>query len=308
MGNTLGNALVRSMRLCVSSRIIPLPFKFIWFTIFGWLLKRRFLRSFRPAITMQCGCRLAGGPTDSNLNKIILFRDVFEPALSDLIRRIVGEGDFCIDAGANAGNFALIMAKKVGASGRVFAIEAAPGNVKLLKNNVDINGFGDRVEVIDAAVTDAPGEVTFYVHPKNDMLCRLELPQKSDIDYWLMGRSWQPVTVRANTLTALVGNAAEKISFIKLDVEGVETKISGEILKSFPHERLCIAIEAKAPHIRETLEPFEKAGFFVYDLHNDYRWVLETKQRPVSREKFADLYKKPMMVDVLLSRKELVLP
>ena len=212
-----------------------------------------------------------------------------------------------MDVGANVGYFTLIMAEKVGGSGKVISIEAAPGNVKLLKNNVELNGFNDRVDVIEAAVSDSRGEVTFYIHPKNDMLCRLELPQKNDIDYWLMGRKWQPVIVQSNTLSALAGNVAEKVSFIKLDAEGVETRINRDILDSFSHERLCIAMEAKAPYIRETLEPFEKAGFYAYNLHNDYRWVFENKVKPVSRENFADLYAKRIMVDVLVSRRELPL-
>ena len=263
------------------------------------------MRSFRPAIITRYGCKLAGGPTDSNLNKIILYREVFEPVLSDLIWRIVGEGDICIDVGANVGYFTLIMAKKVGGSGKVIAIEAAPGNARLLKSNVELNGFGDRVRVIEAAVSDSAGDVTFYIHPKNDMLCRLELPQKTEMDYWLMGRRWQPVIVRANTLRALTGDIAEKVSFIKLDAEGVETRVIKDILTAFTHERLCVAMEAKAPHIRETLEPFEKAGFFAYNLHNNYRWVFEKKVKPISRENFADLYAERMMVDVLISRREL---
>ncbi len=303
--NKAGKVLERSMRTCVSNAFIPIVFKWIWLNICIWILRRKFMGSFKPPVKTLYGCELAGGPADSSLNMIVFYRDVFEPVLSDLIWQIIGEGDICIDAGANVGYFTLIMAKKVGVTGKVIAIEAAPNNVKRLKNNVELNGFGDRVKVIEAAVNDRSGEVTFYIHPKNDMLCRLELPEKNDIDYWLMGRKWQPVTVWADTLYELAGNMAEKVSFIKLDVEGVESRINKEIISRFTNERLCIAMEAKAPFIRDALEPFEKDGFQVYDLHNDYRWVFEKKMKPASKEKFADLYKKRMMVDVLLSRREL---
>jgi hypothetical protein len=77
------------------------------------------------------------------------------------------------------------------------------------------------------------------------------------------------------------------------------------ILENFTSSRLCIAIEAKQPYIRETLEPFERAGFYVYDLHNDYFWVVENKIKPATRVSFEGLYAKKYMVDVLLTRREL---
>jgi len=66
-----------------------------------------------------------------------------------------------------------------------------------------------------------------------------------------------------------------------------------------------VAIEAKQPYIRETLDPFEKAGFFAYNLHNNYLWVVENKIKPATRMSFEELYAKKYMVDVLLSRREI---
>jgi hypothetical protein len=78
-------------------------------------------------------------------------------------------------------------------------------------------------------------------------------------------------------------------------------------MEKFTNPRLCVAIEAKQPYIRETLKPFEQAGFFVYNLHNDYMWVVENKFKPVTRVSFEKLYEENYMVDVLLSRTELPL-
>jgi len=203
------------------------------------------------------------------------------------------------------GYFTLLMAQRAGGKGRVIAIEAAPGNAARLIQNIKLNDFEDRVEVISAACSDCAGALTFYLHSKNDMLCRLERPKKGELDYWLMGKNWRSTVVRADTLSALVGSDAPKVSFVKLDVEGTEHRMCKDILKNFTSSRLCVAVEAKQPYIRETLEPFERAGFFVYNLHNDYSWVVENKIKPATRVSFEELYAKKYMVDVLLSRMEI---
>jgi FkbM family methyltransferase len=279
----------------------------LWIFTGIFLIKRRFMHSFQRTITTQYGNKLAGAPADSSLNQIIFFRDVFEPVLSKLVWNIVEEGDVCVDAGANVGYFTLLMAQKAGCRGKVISIEAAPGNAARLTQNIKLNNFEDRVEVISAACSDSAGALTFYLHSKSDMLCRLERPKKDELDYWLMGRKWMSTVVRADTLSALVGRDAPNVSFIKMDVEGTEHKMCKDILKNFTSSRLCVAIEAKQPYIRETLEPFEKAGFFVYDLHNDYLWVVENKIKPATRVNFEELYARKYMADVLLSRREIPL-
>jgi hypothetical protein len=89
-----------------------------------------------------------------------------------------------------------------------------------------------------------------------------------------------------------------------IDVFGnmIERSMRACVASSFA---LCVAIEAKQPYIRETLEPFERAGFFVYNLHNDYLWVIENKIKPPTRVSFEELYAKKYMVDILLTRREI---
>ncbi|MBV8906508.1 MAG: FkbM family methyltransferase [Acidobacteriia bacterium] len=270
-----------------------------------FLLKRRFMHSFQRSITTQYGNKLGGAPADSTLNLVIFYRDVFEPVLSKVIWNIVEEGDICVDAGANVGYFTLLMAQKAGRTGKVISIEAAAGNAAHLIQNVKLNNFEDRVHVINAACSDFASALTFYLNSNNDMVCRLERPKKGEVDYNFFDNNWQSTVVRADRLSALVGADAPNVSFIKLDVEGTEHKLSKDILESFTSSRLCVAIEAKQPNIRKTLEPFEKAGFFAYDLHNDYLWMIKDRIMPATRVSFEELYAKKQMVDVFLSRRQI---
>lgn len=74
------------------------------------------------------------------------------------LREVVKPGMTVIDVGANVGQMTLEMAHLVGPSGKVIAIEPAPGNVEILRKHVRKNGFGDRVTIIEAACSDIDGE------------------------------------------------------------------------------------------------------------------------------------------------------
>lgn len=302
----LGHVLVRSMRGCVALPSLLDPFKALWILLCYAVLKQRFMCSFLPEIGSNYGFSLAGSPVSSMLNRIVLYRGVFEPALSEVIDKLVGKGDVCLDVGANVGYFTLLLAHKVGPTGRVMAVEASPGNIGKLQSNIAKNHDDDRVQVVHAACSNFSGQSTFYVHRRNDMHCRLELPQKTDRDYWLMGpNSWRPITVDVKTIPQILGDQAALVSFVKLDIEGAEHLVCQHLIAHCSHSRLCVALEAKAPHVRQTLAPFEQAGFHVYNLHNDYRWLVNTKTLRPTPETYENLYAQQHMVDVLLSRQAL---
>ncbi|MEO5670840.1 MAG: FkbM family methyltransferase [Ramlibacter sp.] len=303
----LGHAIRCGMRAVVRWPRWLDPLKAVCLAFGVLLLKRGFMRGFQPPLQADYGFGLAGRPTESMLNGIVFFRGVFEPVLSEVIDRTVCEGDVCVDAGANAGYFTLLFARKVGAAGRVVAIEPVPGNVKRIERNVAHNGFESRVRIAAAACSDVPGQATFHVNTRNDMHCRLHLPRKTEADYWLMGGrgSWREITVATNTLAGILGAQAPEVSFVKLDIEGAEHLVVRDLIAHCVHPRLMVALEAKAPHIRETLEPFEKAGFHIYDLRNDYRWLLNTQVASPLACSYESLYERKYMADVLVTREKL---
>lgn len=302
----IGIALLRSMRACVAWPSVFNPIKTLWILLCYGILKQRFMRDFTPEIRTLYGFSLAGSPVSSVLNRIILYRGTFEPALSNVIDKLVHEADVCMDVGANVGYFTLLFAHKVGPGGRVMAVEASHGNIGKLQSNIAKNKYDARVHVVHAACSNFSGQSTFYVHRKNDMLCRLELPKITERDYWLMGpRNWRPITVAVQTIDQILGEQAAQVTFVKLDIEGAEHLVVSQLITYCTHKRLRVALEAKAPHIRKTLAPFELAGFFVYNLHNDYRWLVDTKTVQPTPETYENLYAQQHMVDVLLSRQAL---
>jgi FkbM family methyltransferase len=89
-------------------------------------------------------------------------------------------------------------------------VEPNPETLPLLRRNIADTGFVDRVEVIEKALTDAPGRLTFYSAPGGDTSSLH--PQ---------GHSARAVDVETAALDALVDEPA-RVSAIKIDVEGGE--------------------------------------------------------------------------------------
>jgi FkbM family methyltransferase len=303
------------MRACIANDRIPVFAKQVFVMLAGgpdvlvkpngWTLKALGIESDETPVESDYGTKFVTGRSSSKLTAFLRFRGAVEPALSEFILRHVQEGDVCVDAGANIGYFSLLFAQRVAPSGKVIAIEPAPDNVRRLRANLELNGAAGVVDVIEAACAPQKGETQFYLHGDNGEWCRLSPPTKDDWDRHLMGKTWIPVTVAADTLTSIVGADAQRVSFIKIDIEGGETTITPEIAAGFPHPSLVVALEVRA-QIEATLAPFQERGFYVYDLHSDYPWLFERKVPAISQVAYRDLYHRNF-ADVLLSRQPLAL-
>jgi FkbM family methyltransferase len=70
------------------------------------------------------------------------------------------KGARVFDLGAHQGVVALMLAERVGAEGKVVALEANPHNAAVARRNCQLNGVG-QVEIVHAAVAEKSGQVTF---------------------------------------------------------------------------------------------------------------------------------------------------
>lgn len=73
---------------------------------------------------------------------------------------VVKKGRVVFDVGAHCGFYTLLSSELVGPSGKVFAFEPLPRNIKYLKEHININGVKN-VIVVEAAVSDCEGESFF---------------------------------------------------------------------------------------------------------------------------------------------------
>lgn len=162
-------------------------------------------------------------------------------------------GDLFVDVGANIGSYTVLASAVCGA--RSIAIEPDPGAVQSLERNVEINGIGDRMSVIEAAAGAAPGTVRFTIG--QDTTNRVA----ADTD-----AATREVQVR--TLDDIL--AKEDPILIKMDVEGYEPEVVAGALTVLKKPSLAALItETADPSIRSVLtnngfvcasyDPFERA-------------------------------------------------
>jgi FkbM family methyltransferase len=133
--------------------------------------------------------------------------------------KYIRQGDLVIDVGGNIGQTALMMAKAVGAKGKVISFEPFAETHDRFQKNLSINPNISNVRLEKLALGEKAAELEMYVeNEKNSGGNRIK-PQgektSSDIQ--------KVTTVTLDEYYSKVG--AGKISLIKIDVEGFEMKV-----------------------------------------------------------------------------------
>lgn len=125
---------------------------------------------------------------------------------------LLSHGDVAVDAGANHGLYALPIARAVGPSGRVLAIEPQPLFAGRLRASAVANRLS-QLTVLEAAVSSEEGRASFDLEesPESDSPSAGGPPQLASVE------------VRVTTLDRATGEAGlADVSFVKLDVGGAE--------------------------------------------------------------------------------------
>ncbi len=134
---------------------------------------------------------------------------IFEPQEIELVKQHVSLGDTVVDIGANIGYYTLIFARLVGEHGKVFAFEPDPTNFALLKKNVEINGYSN-VVLVPKAVSNENKTAKLFLCEHNQGMHRVYnsvfCNDSIEIEFLKLDDYFQD----------------EKISFIKIDIEGAE--------------------------------------------------------------------------------------
>lgn len=145
-----------------------------------------------------------------------------EPLESAVVARLVGPGDVAADIGANLGWYTNLLSQRVGSSGEVIAVEPIAELVAKMREQADVNGVGDRVTVLEAAVAENSGPLRLVRQSTlqiSHVKARSEAVPRGHI-----------VVVQGATFSDVAGRLTGEISFVKVDVEGLEAVVLGGIL------------------------------------------------------------------------------
>ncbi len=189
----------------------------------------------------------------------------YEVGLQRLIENQVQAGDVCIDIGANFGAITLALCRQVGPSGKVISFEPGPDYFKRLNSNISLNHDLKKIsEVYSVGISNQPGELFWAEDPS--------APGNAG----LLETSGRAVPV--TTLDDFVEEKnIERLSFIKIDTEGMETEVLEGARKALQKFRPKVVFETlmdfeairKRPIRKEAEAFFLSLNYQIYDILDD---------------------------------------
>lgn len=139
----------------------------------------------------------------------------WEPLETDVVRRLCRSADFVLDIGGNIGWYSVIVAKVIGAAGRLITFEPDPDNFAILVRNLErVHGVGQTMPR-HAAVSDREGVLQLFLAEGN----------RGDHRIFNDGTNRPSIDVRTSTLDALLADELRLPDLVKSDTQGSEARI-----------------------------------------------------------------------------------
>jgi len=142
----------------------------------------------------------------------------------DFLRARAPEGGVFVDVGANVGTYAMVLARHVGAGGKVIAIEPHPVTHARLAFNRAASGFA-QVRLVAAAAGSSDGEL--MIETDGDNL---------GASHIVTGKAaGNVIRVPSLRLQRILGDAGvDHVDALKIDVEGYEDRVLTGFFKDAP--------------------------------------------------------------------------
>jgi len=198
--------------------------------------------------------------------------------------RFIREGSTVLDIGANIGVLTELFAKRVGADGRVIAIEPETYNMRRLAERLDRCGLKGRIELFEGVATNYVGQAKLAVsvdHPG---------------DHHIAGSGQ---FVAATTVDAMLeARDLPSVSFIKIDVQGAEECVIEGMERCLERDSplLCVEVDnASLQRFGSTaqslLDRLRHAGFKPAIVRNSILQLLppDKVQEKVNRRGYCDI-------------------
>jgi FkbM family methyltransferase len=185
----------------------------------------------------------------------IRFSRTFDPKYADgsweieiqrVLEKYLQPGMTFYDVGAHGGFFALLGAKLVGSTGNVICFEAHPATAKCCRRELEINSITN-VDVINAAVSDSAGVVTFYEGPCPSMAS-------------LVLEHGNAMSIPAITLDDMIESHPTP-RVIKMDIEGGEARALKGARKLLTKVRPILITEIHGAEGEEYCREIEKFDY-----------------------------------------------
>jgi FkbM family methyltransferase len=193
--------------------------------------------AFRPMLSRLVNL-LRAGPVDvqyqgasfrfyhqaSATERGALFNPDYNLEELDFLRQHTPGSGVFVDVGANVGTYAMVLARHVGAGGRVIAIEPHPVTQARLAFNTAASGF-TQATLVAAAAGDADGEL--MIETDGDNLGASHIVSGEPKGIAIKVPSWR--------LQRILGDAGvSHVDALKIDVEGYEDRVLTGFFRDAP--------------------------------------------------------------------------
>jgi FkbM family methyltransferase len=147
----------------------------------------------------------------------VLMEGFYEKAISNITAKLLRDGDTVSDIGANFGWYSMLLAQRVGENGEVYSFEPNPIMYQVLKKNIELNHFQERVFAECKGVGESRSALPFAVAEGENGLGRVLSAEEMQ-----SGSATPSQMIDVAPLDELLSHKIGKIAFMKIDVEGFE--------------------------------------------------------------------------------------
>jgi FkbM family methyltransferase len=213
--------------------------------------------AFRPMLSRLVNL-LRAGPVDASYHgasfrfyhqtsateRGALFNPDYDREELEFLRAHIPAGGVFVDVGANVGIYAMVLARQVGASGKVIAIEPHPVNHARLAFNLATAGTG-QVTLVAAAAGPSDGELMIETNADNLGACHIVSGESNS----------NALRVPSLRLQRILGEAlVDHVDALKIDVEGYEDRVLTGFFSQAPPSLWPRAVVIEHLSRREWLE------------------------------------------------------
>jgi FkbM family methyltransferase len=151
--------------------------------------------------------------SDTTISQELILSGKWEEYETELFKKYAKKDDVVLDIGAHIGYYTLIAARIVGDKGKVYAFEPDPKNFKILKRNVEENGYKNII-LVNKALSNKSGRIKLFINKENT----------GDHRIYDLKNEREFISIQAITLDDFFKKRAKKVDLIKMDIQGAEVR------------------------------------------------------------------------------------
>ncbi len=199
----------------------------------------------------------------------------YEPYETKLILRQTKEGDVVVDVGANIGYYTVLLADKVGKTGKVYAFEPDKTNFEILEKNIRANNFKN-VIAINAAV-GSRNEIKILYKSEENLGDHKLYETHPPCGHPPLREGGQNNLIEKSISVVKLDNFLkdQKVDLMKIDAQGWEPEVIEGAKKIIKSDKPTIFLEYSPTSYKQAKLNGKKMMKFLKSVYSKIWWINE---------------------------------